>query len=219
MQMGSLNLAGYIEHTVLKADATARDIERLCAEAIAHQFLGVCVNPLFVAQARRLLESSAVRLITVVGFPLGASLPRAMAEETRAVLEAGAVEVDMVIPVGAALVGDWARVTEHVQTVRDACQGAALKVILETGYLDEEQIAGAARAALSASPEFLKTSTGFGPRGASLADVEQLRALCPAGVGIKASGGIRTRQFALDLVAAGATRLGTSSGVAIVTSS
>lgn len=219
MQTGSPNLAGYIEHTVLKADATPRDIERLCEEAITHEFLGVCVNPVFVPQACKLLEGSAARVITVVGFPLGASLPQAIAHEARCVVEAGAVEVDMVIPVGAALAAQWERISHHVQAVREACPGAVLKVILETGYLSTEQIAEAARAALLASPQFLKTSTGFGPRGASVADVEQLRALCPPGVGIKASGGIRTRQFALELVAAGARRLGTSSGVAIVTSS
>jgi deoxyribose-phosphate aldolase len=156
-------------------------------------------------------------VVTVVGFPLGADLPNAMAHEARCVVEAGAVEVDMVIPVGAALAGEWNRVSEHVDAVREACPDAVLKVILETGYLTVDQVDKAARAALSASPQFLKTSTGFGPRGASVADVEQLKALCPAEVGIKASGGIRTRQFALDLVKAGATRLGTSSGVAIVT--
>jgi deoxyribose-phosphate aldolase len=158
-------------------------------------------------------------VITVVGFPLGASLPQAIAHEAQCVVDAGAVEVDMVTPVGAALAAQWERVAEHVQAVRDAIAGTALKVILETGYLDSDQIVAAARAALAAGPDFLKTSTGFGPRGASVADVEQLRALCPPGVGIKASGGIRTRQFALDLIAAGATRLGTSSGVAIVTQS
>jgi deoxyribose-phosphate aldolase len=218
MSAASFDLASYIEHTVLKADATARDVERLCAEAVTHQFFGVCVNPLFVARARNWLESSAARVITVVGFPLGAGLPQAIAHEARCVVEAGAVEVDMVIPIGAALAAEWNRVGEHVQAVREACPDAVLKVILETGYLTVEQVEQAARAALAASPQFLKTSTGFGPRGASVADVEQLKALCPPGVGVKASGGIRTRQFALDLVTAGATRLGTSSGVAIVTS-
>jgi deoxyribose-phosphate aldolase len=213
-----LNLAGYIEHTLLKADATAADIQRLCAEAVEHQFLGVCVNPLFVAPARSWLKTTAVKLITVVGFPLGASLPRVLAHETSCVVQDGADEVDMVIPIGAALSSDWGRITEHVQAVREATQAVALKVILETGYLSAEQIEGAARAALLAGPNFLKTSTGFGPRGASLADVQQLRALCPPEVGIKASGGIRTRQFAMDLIAAGATRLGTSSGVALMTS-
>jgi deoxyribose-phosphate aldolase len=217
MQTRSLNLASYIEHTLLKAEATARDVERLCVEAVEHQFLGVCVNPVFVAQACKRLERSSVRVITVVGFPLGASLPRAIAHEARCVVDEGAVEVDMVIPVGAALASDWDRVTAHVQAVREAIPGTALKVILETGYLDKGQIAAAAKAALKAAPEFLKTSTGFGPRGASVPDVQQLRALCPPDVGIKASGGIRTREFAAELIAAGATRLGTSSGVAIVT--
>jgi deoxyribose-phosphate aldolase len=217
MSAVSIDLASYIEHTVLKADATSDDVERLCAEAVAHKFFGVCVNPLFVARVCKWLERSKVRVVTVVGFPLGAGLPQTLAHEARCVVEAGAVEVDMVIPVGAALAGEWKRVADHVQAVREACPAAVLKVILETGYLTVEQVELAARAALSASPQFLKTSTGFGPRGASVADVEQLRVLCPPGVGIKASGGIRTRQFALELVQAGATRLGTSSGVAIVT--
>jgi len=212
----SAQLAASIEHTRLAANTTRRDVEQLCSEALQHGFFGVCVNPLFVAAARAALGNSAPRVVTVVGFPLGATLPAVLAHETRQVLAAGAHEIDMVIPVGAALEGDFEQVTQHVQAVREASPSAVLKIILETGYFNSQQIEACAKAALRAHPQFLKTSTGFGPRGASLEDVRQLKALCPAGVGVKASGGIRTRDFALELLGAGATRLGTSSSIALL---
>jgi deoxyribose-phosphate aldolase len=212
----SAQLAASIEHTQLAASTTVRDVAQLCSEAVQHGFFGVCVNPLFVATAREALRNSASRVVTVVGFPLGATLPTALAHETREVLAAGAHEIDMVIPIGLALAGDFERVTQHVQAVREASPGAVLKVILETGYFNAQQIEHCARAALRANPQFLKTSTGFGPRGASVEDVKQLKALCPVGVGVKASGGIRLRSFALELLDAGATRLGTSSSIVLM---
>jgi len=211
------NLAQHIEHTLLKADATLRDIEQLCTEAVQHGFVAVCVNPIFLERARAFLEHSSVKLVTVIGFPLGATLPHVLAYEARAAVEAGAHEIDMVMPLGAALAGDWSRITDHVRAVREATPSCALKVILETGYLTAQQIERSAQAALLGSPHYLKTSTGFGPRGATVSDVTQLCALCPPSVAVKASGGIRTATDARALIAAGAARLGTSSGVAIVT--
>jgi deoxyribose-phosphate aldolase len=212
-----MDLASAIEHTLLRAEATPEAIERLCREATAHHFQGVCVNPVFVRRAVSTLLGSSVRVVTVVGFPLGASAPEALAFEARTAIEHGAHEVDMVIPIGLALAGSWRDVTAHVSKVRAATTGSVLKVILETGHFDEAALHRCAEAVLEAAPDFLKTSTGFGPRGASIRDIEIFKTLCPPSVGIKASGGIRTRAAALAMLEAGATRIGTSNGVAIVT--
>jgi deoxyribose-phosphate aldolase len=208
-------LARSIEHTLLKAEATAADIDRLCQEAVQHSLFGVCVNPIFVARARQALGDCRVQLVSVVGFPLGAGVAEIVAQEARHAIAQGADEIDMVIPLGAACSGDWQTVRRHVRVLREASAGRVLKVILETGHFSAAKLERCAREVLEEHPDFLKTSSGFGPRGASLQDVQLLTRLCPAGVGVKASGGIRTREFALQLLQAGATRLGTSSGVAI----
>ena len=209
-------LAKYIDHTLLKPTATPAEIERLCREANEHYFYAVCVNPAFVTAAKKALGASPVRVAAVIGFPLGANAPQIKAAEAALAVSQGADELDMVIPVGRALAGDWDAVTADVRAVREAAPDAVLKVILETGYLDEAQIRRAAEAALAGGADFLKTSTGFGPRGASIEDVRLLAEAAGGEAKVKAAGGIRTREDAWKMIEAGASRLGTSSGVALV---
>jgi deoxyribose-phosphate aldolase len=210
------DIARTIEHTSLKATATPGEIAALCAEAKSHGFFGVCVNPLMVALAAQELADAEPRVISVVAFPLGATVPAVAAAEARQAVAHGAAEIDMVIPVGLALVGDDAAVTRSVAAVREAVPEAKLKVILETGHFPAERILEIGRAAMQASPDYLKTSTGFGPRGATLDDVALLREATDGQAGVKAAGGIRSADDARALLEAGATRLGTSRGVAIV---
>lgn len=209
-------LAPYIDHTLLKATATPADIEKLCAEARQHGFKAVCVNPQHVALCVSQLAGSGVLTATVCAFPLGALTPAQKAAEARLSVEAGADEVDMVIAIGAALAGDWDFVRADIRAVREATEGRTLKVILETCYLSDEQKVRAAEAAVDAGADFVKTSTGFGTGGATLADVVLLKKTVGERAQIKASGGIRTREDAEAMIAAGATRLGTSGGVGLV---
>jgi deoxyribose-phosphate aldolase len=210
-------LARAIEHTLLRASATPAAVVRLAGEAIEHGFVGVCVNPVHAARARALVLGSRVRVVCTVGFPLGASVPEVVAREAERALADGADEIDMVIPLGLALAGELRVVSEAVATVRSAVGTHALKAILETGLFDRSALEAVARAALDGGPDFLKTSTGFGPRGATVEDVELLVRWSCGQAQVKASGGIRTTREAEALLAAGATRLGTSAGVAIVT--
>ncbi len=209
-------LAKYIDHTLLKPTATPAEIERLCQEADEHYFYAVCVNPVFVTTAKKALGASPVRVAAVIGFPLGANAPQIKAAEAALAVSQGADELDMVIPLGRALAGDWDAVAADVRAVREAAPDAVLKVILETGYLDEAQIRQAAEAALAGGADFLKTSTGFGPRGARIEDVRLLAEVAGGKARVKAAGGIRTREDAWKMIEAGASRLGTSSGVALV---
>lgn len=211
-----MKLAPYIDHTVLKAAATPQDIRQLCAEAREHNFKAVCVNPVYVPLCREELAGSGVLVATVCGFPLGALLPGQKAAEARLSADAGADEVDMVIHLGAALAGDCDAVEADVRAVRGALPGTTLKVILETGALTGDQKERAARAAARAGADFVKTSTGFGPGGATVHDVRLMKRAAGENVQVKASGGVRTREDAGALIAAGATRLGTSGGVALV---
>lgn len=210
-------MADFIDHTLLKATATPSDIRKLCAEAREHAFKAVCVNSVYVPLAKEELAGSRVLIATVCGFPLGALLPRQKAAEAAASVEAGADEIDMVIDIGAAVSNDFGRVQADIVAVRSATEGKILKVIIETCYLSDDQKRGATLAALSAGADFVKTSTGFGTGGATLSDVTLMKDALKGGAQIKASGGIRTREDALAMIAAGATRLGTSGGVAIVT--
>lgn len=212
-------LAARIEHTNLRATASGADIARLCAEAREHAFHAVCVHGARVARAVQELAGSPVTVCTVVGFPLGASLGAVKAEEARLAVCAGASEIDMVLALGAFLEGDDDGVVADMLAVVEATRaegGRAVKVILETGHLDEESIRRACRLAGQAGADFVKTSTGFGPRGASVEDIRVMRDAVGDALGIKASGGIRSRADAVALVAAGADRLGTSAGIAIV---
>jgi deoxyribose-phosphate aldolase len=209
-----MRLADCVEHTLLRADATPDDVARLCGEASAHGLFGVCVSPVYVEAARK-WAGERVCVVTVAGFPLGANTPAAKAREASEAVGAGAREVDMVMAIGAARAGDWSAVGADIRAVRAAVPGAVLKVILETGYFDAPSIARAAQVSVDAGADFVKTSTGFGPRGATVEDIRVLRDAVGERARIKASGGIRTAVDARALVEAGAARIGTSNGVAI----
>ncbi len=211
-------LAGLIDHTLLKPDATPDQVRRLCAEARDLGFHAVCVNPCYVRLAAELLEGSRVRVDTVVGFPLGASATEVKVFEAQWAIAGGAQEIDMVINIGALKAGDPAAVQQDIGAVVQACHsaGALCKVILETGYLNDGEKIEACRRAVAAGADFVKTSTGFGPGGATAADVALMRGTVGPSVGVKAAGGIRSYEAARELVGAGANRIGTSASVQIV---
>lgn len=205
-----------MDHTLLKPEASAAQVESLCREALAYGFASVCVNPIWVPLASSLLARSPVRTCTVVGFPLGASAARAKAFEAGAALEAGAGEVDMVLALGPLKSGDWAAVAADLQAVRAAVPAPAiLKVILETCLLTEPEKERACTLALEAGLDFVKTSTGFSTGGATVEDIALMRRAVGTAMGVKASGGIRSYETALAMVRAGATRLGLSSSVSV----
>ncbi len=210
-----MSLHAHIEHTLLRANATPEEIDALCDEALAHAFVGVCVNPTFVPRAVARVDGR-VRVVSVVGFPLGAGSEASDVAEAEWLLKQGAQEVDMVVPISAACAGQWSEVRGRVLAVRAATQGATLKVILETGYFSPPSLERLAHEVLAAEPDYLKTSTGFGPKGAEVGEVAALREWCGERAKVKASGGIRTAAEARALLDAGAERLGTSRGVAIV---
>lgn len=207
-----------IDHTILKADALPIQVERLCEEARAHHFAAVCVNSVYVPLTARLLAGSDTAVCTVVGFPLGASLTAAKVAETHAAAEAGAVEIDMVIPVGLLKGEEYAAVLEDIRAVVAAAHahGALVKVILENCYLNRREKIIACLLCKEAGAEFVKTSTGFGPTGATAEDVQLMRRVVGAKLGVKAAGGVRSLADARAMLAAGATRLGTSSGVRLI---
>jgi deoxyribose-phosphate aldolase len=214
-----LNIPQLIDHTILRPDATRVDIERLCLEARQHKFYSVCVNPTWVSLARQLLDGSGVKVCCVAGFPLGAQLPETKAMEARAAIRQGAEEVDMVINVGALKSGDDTLVLRDIRSVVDACRdgSAKCKVILETTLLNDEEKRRACGIVLEARADFVKTSTGFSTGGATVQDVVLMsRIVRDKGLGVKASGGIRTLADLRRMVQAGATRIGTSSGIKIL---
>ena len=213
------NLSKFIEHTLLKQDATKEELLKLFEEAVENEFKGVCVNPCNVALAKEKLRHSAVKVVTVVGFPLGASVSTVKAFEAETAIADGADEVDMVLNVSALKDKNYPLVKFDVETVKKACKNHVLKVILETDLLDKDEIKKACEICASAGADFVKTSTGFVKNGvgAKVEDVELMyKTVSPYGLGVKASGGIRDKEKALALINAGATRLGTSSGVKIV---
>ena len=213
----SQEVARFIDHTLLKPDATREQIIRLCEEAKDYCFASVCVNPTNVSLASSFLKDTPVKVCTVIGFPLGANTSVTKAIETRDAIVNGASEVDMVINVGALKSGDHNQVTEDIEAVVDAARGKALvKVILETALLtDEEKVKGCLLAKL-AGADFVKTSTGFGPGGATVEDIRLMRKAVGPGMGVKASGGIRDYESMLRMIQAGATRIGASAGEKIV---
>ena len=214
---GPWNLAPLIDHTLLKPEATGAQVEGLCAEALEYGFASVCVNSLWVPLAASLLKGSQVRTCTVVGFPLGATASRAKAFEAELAQKDGAQEVDMVLAIGAVKVGDWESVRRDLEALRSATPApTVLKVILETCLLDDAEKARVCELACDAGLDFVKTSTGFSTGGATEADVALLRRTVGTSLGVKASGGIRTYEAALQMVRAGATRLGLSASVAVV---
>ena len=211
--MTRAELAKYIDHTLLKPNATAAQIEKLCAEARENHFMSVCVNSGRAAQAKELLAGSDVKLCVVVGFPLGCSVTKAA--EAKAMAELGADEVDMVLDVGRAKDGDWAGVEADIAAVRAACPGQTLKVIIETCLLTDDEKVKACQAACNAKADFVKTSTGFSTGGATAADVALMKKSA-GGLKVKASGGIHSYEEAMDMINAGADRIGASAGIAIL---
>ncbi len=210
----SAALSSYIDHTLLAPDATRAGITRLCAEARRYRFAAVCVNPSYVPLCVSLLAGSGVRVATVIGFPLGASTTAVKVAEARDAMASGADELDMVINIGMVKSGDPAGAAREIGFLREATRGKILKVIIETTLLTRSEKIKISRLALKAGADFVKTSTGT-RGGATVEDVRLIRSAVGPSTGIKASGGIRTREAALGLIAAGATRIGTSSGVAI----
>ena len=213
------NLEKYIEHTLLKQDAAKEEFEKLYDEAKRYNFRGVCVNPLYVKQAKTYLKDTDVKVVTVVGFPLGANTSQVKAFEAQKALTDGADEIDMVINVSAIKDNNWDFVLEDIKCVKNVCFNNVLKVILETDLLTEDEIKKACEICVEAKADFVKTSTGFVKNGvgAKVKDVELMyKTVSPYGLKVKASGGIRDRQSALNMIKAGAYSLGTSSGVKIV---
>jgi deoxyribose-phosphate aldolase len=211
-------VASMIDHTLLKADATQADIETLCREAAEYMFASVCINPTWVAACDRLLRGSGVKVCTVVGFPLGATTADTKHYETRRVIFDGAREVDMVINVGALKSGDLRVVERDIEAVSAPCREAGVlsKVIIEAALLTDEEKVTACTLAKAAGADYVKTSTGFGPGGATAADVALMRRVVGDEMGVKAAGGVRDLDGLKAMVAAGATRVGASAGVRIV---
>ena len=216
MKISAKNIASIIDHTLLKSEATPDMAERLCREADDHGFYSVCVSPVFVSLAYELLAGSPVKVCTVVGFPAGVNEPDVKAYETSRAIQQGADEIDMVMNVGAAKAGDWKRVGVDVESVVTSARGNMVKVILETCLLSDEEKLRACEVCVAAGAGFVKTSTGFNRAGATVEDVRLMRTAVGAGVGVKASGGIRDYATACNMIEAGATRLGTSSGLKII---
>ncbi len=212
------DLAKYIDHTNLKPEATPDDIKRLCKEAMTYGFYAVCVNPVFVSQCAEWLTGSGVKLCTVVGFPLGAVLTEVKTRETELACQQGASEIDMVLPIGLLKAKLYSTVESDIQSVVKvaAANNALVKVILETALLSEAEKVMACELAKSAGAAFVKTSTGFAKTGATAEDVQLMRKAVGEQLGVKASGGIKTYADALTMIEAGASRLGTSSSVAIM---
>ena len=222
--MNNAELAKMIDHTILKANATQSDIEKLCEEAKEYNFASVCVNPYWVPLASDLLKNSTVKVCTVIGFPLGATSSESKASETEIAILQGADEVDMVINVGAMKNNQTDIVEKDIlavvnsarQTGKAQNKNITVKVILETCYLTKDEIKNACLCAKNAGADFVKTSTGFGTGGATVEDVKLMKETVGSSMEVKASGGIRDYETAIKMIEAGATRLGTSSGIAIV---
>jgi len=212
------DLARYIDHTLLRPDATEADIDRLCDEAAAYRFASVCVNPAWVRRCSERLRGTDVAVASVVGFPFGATPPDVKAFETRRAIRDGAREIDMVINIGALKGGAYDQVREDIARVSDACHesGVANKVIIEAALLTDEEKVVACRMAQLARADMVKTSTGYAKGGATVFDVALMRETVGPGMGVKAAGGIRTAEDVQDMIAAGATRIGASAGVTIV---
>jgi deoxyribose-phosphate aldolase len=211
------DLAALIDHTILKPDATADQVHRYCAEAIEHSLFAVCVNPVFVPLVAKALAGSAVATCSVIGFPFGAIATASKVAEARWAVGEGAGEIDMVIHIGALKAAEHDAVRADIAAVKQACGTALLKVIIETCFLTEEEKRVACVLSKEAGADFVKTSTGFGSGGATVADIKLMRKTVGQTMGVKASGGVRDFAAAVAMVQAGASRIGTSNGVGIVT--
>ena len=211
-----MELNRYFDHTLLKQDATSDAIVKLCAEAKQYDFMSVCVNPDFVALAAKELKGSNVKVCTVIGFPLGANVPEIKALEARRAILDGATEVDMVLNVSKVKEGDLDYVEKEIRLIKEACGEILLKVILETCLLTDEEIVASCKAAMAAGADYVKTSTGFSKGGATAHAVKIMRETVGDKLGVKASGGIHTKAEALEMIEAGASRIGASASVAIM---
>ena len=217
------DMAKMIDHTFLKATGTVEDIKTLCNEAKEYEFASVCVHPVFVPLSAKLLSDTSVKVTTVIGFPLGANTSETKAFETRNAIKNGAQEIDMVMNISAFKSEAYDLVKSDIKAVVDATKSTGVtsdiivKVIIETCYLDDDEIVKACEIAKDAGADFVKTSTGFGTEGALVEDVSLMRKTVGRDIGVKASGGIKNFDQALDMLDAGANRIGASSGVAIVT--
>lgn len=211
-----MNLAKYIDHTLLKPQASREDIEKLCREARQYGFFSVCVNPYWVSFCKDQLKGSDVKVCTVIGFPLGANTTETKVFEAKDALKNGADELDMVINLGAVKSADWDTVLQDIKAICAAGKDFTLKVIIETSVLTQEEKIKACELSAQAGADFVKTSTGFTGGGATAEDVRLMRAHVPANMQVKASGGVRTREDFDAMVAAGATRIGASAGVKII---
>ena len=208
------NLASYIDHTLLKPTATKADILKLCEEAKQYHFASVCVNPCWVSLCAETLKGTGVKVCTVIGFPLGANTSEIKAQEAALAIKQGADEVDMVINIGALKESNTDYVYQDILAVRKASEGKILKVIIETSYLTDEEKKTVCKLAAKAGADFVKTSTGFSSAGATTEDVKLMKEA--SGIKVKASGGVRTKEDALKMIEAGASRLGASAGIKIV---
>ncbi|WP_439243180.1 deoxyribose-phosphate aldolase [Lonepinella sp. BR2474] len=209
-------LAKFIDHTALTAEKTEKDIIQLCQEALAHHFCSVCINSGYIPLAKQQLAGSDVKICTVVGFPLGANLSAVKAFEAEQAIVAGAEEIDMVINVGWIKSGKWDAVQADIQAVLAACKGKTLKVILETCLLTKDEIVKACEICRDLNVGFVKTSTGFNKGGATVEDIALMRQTVGEKLGVKASGGVRDTETAMAMINAGATRIGASAGIAII---
>lgn len=210
------NIAKYIDHTILKATTTSKEVEKLCLEAKEYGFYSVCVNGCFVKECKELLKDSDVKIAAVVGFPLGAMTKTAKVFEAREAIANGANEIDMVINIGKLIEGDSKYVEDEIREIKEAIGKNVLKVIIETCYLNEEQKMLACELSLNANADFVKTSTGFGTAGATFEDVILMKKMVGDNAGVKASGGVKSYETAEKYIELGATRLGTSSGIDII---
>lgn len=212
------SLASYIEHTLLKSDCLESDIDRLCSEAVDHNLFGVCVPPVYVSRAARLLQGRSTHVVTVIGFPMGYNVTPVKVEEARKAIDEGADELDMVINLTAFKSKNYKAVQKDIESMADFSHlhSKTLKVIIETGLLTDEEIRKACNIASKSGADFLKTSTGFSGAGASVNAIKVMRDALPKKIKIKASGGIREKKFALELIDAGADRIGSSSSLNII---
>ena len=211
-----MGLNKYIDHTILKATASSSDVQKLCEEAIEHEFYSVCVNGCYVADAKHLLQGTDVKIAAVVGFPLGAMTTAAKVFEAKEAVENGASEIDMVINVAKLKDGEFEYVENEILQIKEAIGDNVLKVIIETCYLTDEEKVKACELSLVAKADFVKTSTGFGTGGATYEDVKLMKSVVGDNAKVKASGGVRDKETAQKYVELGAERLGTSSGIDIV---
>ncbi len=211
-----LNIANLIDHTLLKPGTSLKDIERLCAEAKKYGFFLVCIHPCFIKTAKKILGGSSVRITTVIGFPFGATFSEVKVFEAMKSVHEGADELDMVMNISAAKAGRWDAVKKEIYDFATATPSAVHKIIIETCYLSDDEKIIASLAVMDAGAEFVKTSTGFAFAGAAVRDVEIIREATGGRIGIKAAGGIKTLKEVLSFTGAGATRIGTSSGVGII---